>query len=53
MNHRLNDEAVAEDEAIPQDQTQTVMEILTELVYVARKLIAKHYSDNIQSNQKP
>ncbi len=35
-------EAVAEDEAAFQDQTQTVMEIPTELVPAVRELIARH-----------
>ena len=35
-------EAVAEDEAALQDQTQTVMEIPTELVPAVRELIARH-----------
>lgn len=39
-------EAVAEDEAILQDQTQTVIEIPTELVPVVRELIAKHHDKN-------
>ncbi|MCB1820727.1 MAG: hypothetical protein KDI73_03975 [Candidatus Competibacteraceae bacterium] len=40
---QTEEEAVAEDEAALQDQTQTVMEIPTELVPVVRELIAKHY----------
>jgi hypothetical protein len=36
------EEAVAEDEAAFEDQTQTVMEIPNELVPVVRELIAKH-----------
>jgi len=35
-------EAVAEDEAALEDQTQTVMEIPTELVPAVRELIARH-----------
>lgn len=35
-------EAVAEDEAAFEDQTQTVMEIPTELVPAVRELIARH-----------
>jgi len=35
-------EAVAEDEAVLEDQTQTVMEIPTELVPAVRELIARH-----------
>ena len=35
-------EAVAEDEAAFEDQTQTVMEIPTALVPAIRELIAKH-----------
>ena len=35
-------EAVAEDEAAFEDQTQTVMEIPTELVPAVRGLIARH-----------
>ena len=38
------DEAVAEDEAAFEDQTQTVMEIPTELVPAVRELLAKHRS---------
>jgi hypothetical protein len=34
--------AVAEDEAAFEDQTQTVMEIPTELVPAVRELIARH-----------
>ena len=44
---QTKDEAVAEDEAALQDQTQTVMEIPTELVPVVRELIAKHHGKNI------
>ena len=43
---QTEDEAVAEDEATLQDQTQTVMEIPTELVPVVRELIAKHHDKN-------
>jgi hypothetical protein len=46
-------EAVAEDEAILQDQTQTVMEIPTELVPIVRELIARHYGKSAQPNQAP
>ena len=35
-------EAMAEDEAAFEDQTQTVMEIPTELVPAVRELIARH-----------
>ena len=35
-------EVVAEDEAVFEDQTQTVMEIPTELVPAVRELIARH-----------
>ena len=39
---QTEEEAVAEDEAAFEDQTQTVMEIPTELVPLVRELIAKH-----------
>ena len=39
---QTEEEAVAEDEAAFEDQTQTVMEIPTELVQMVRELIAKH-----------
>lgn len=39
---QTEEEAVAEDEAAFDDQTQTVMEIPNELVSVIRELIAKH-----------
>ena len=39
---QTEEEAVAEDEAAFEDQTQTVMEIPNELVPVVRELIAKH-----------
>jgi hypothetical protein len=39
---QTEEEAVTEDEAAFEDQTQTVMEIPTELVPLVRKLIAKH-----------
>ena len=39
---QTEEEAVAEDEAAFEDQTQTVMEIPKELVPVVRELIAKH-----------
>ena len=45
---QTEDAAVAEDEATLEDQTQTVMEIPTELVPVVRELIAKHHSKNSQ-----
>lgn len=48
---QTEDEAVAEDEATLHDQTQTVMEIPTELVPVVRELIAKHHGKNTQPNQ--
>jgi len=38
---QTEEEAVAEDEAAFEDQTQTVMEIPNELVPVVRELIAK------------
>lgn len=38
---QTEDEAVAEDEAAYEDQTQTVMEVPTELVPAVRELIAK------------
>lgn len=39
---QTEEEAVAEDEAAFESQTQTVMEIPNELVPVVRELIAKH-----------
>ena len=39
---QTEEEAVAEDEVAFEDQTQTVMEIPTELVPMVRELIAKH-----------
>ena len=39
---QTEEEAVAEDEAVFEDQTQTVMEIPTELVPRVRELIARH-----------
>jgi hypothetical protein len=39
---QTEEEAVAEDEAAFEDQTQTVMEIPSELVPVVREFIAKH-----------
>ena len=39
---QTEEEAVAEDEATFEDQTQTVMEIPNELVPFVRELIAKH-----------
>ena len=39
---QTEEEAVAEDEAAFEDQTQTVMGIPNELVPVVRELIAKH-----------
>ena len=39
---QTEEEAVAEDEAAFEDQTQTIMEIPTELVPMVRELIAKH-----------
>ena len=39
---QTEEEALAEDEAAFEDQTQTVMEIPNELVPVVRELIAKH-----------
>jgi type II secretory pathway component PulC len=41
---QTEDEAVAEDEQAFADQTQTVMEIPTELVPAVRELLAKHRS---------
>lgn len=38
---QMEEEAVAEDEAAFEDQTQTVMEIPNELVSLVRELIAK------------
>ena len=39
---QTEEEAVAEDEAAFDDQTQTVMEVPKELVPIVRELIAKH-----------
>ena len=39
---QTEDEAVAEDEATLEEQTQTVMEVPTALVPAIRELIAKH-----------
>jgi hypothetical protein len=39
---QTEEEAVAEDEAAFEDQTQTVMEVPIELVPAVRKLIAAH-----------
>ena len=39
---QTQDEAVAEDEAAYDDQSQTVMEVPNELVPAVRELIAKH-----------
>lgn len=39
---QTEDEAVAEDEAAFEDQTQTMIEVPTELVPAIRKLLAKH-----------
>jgi hypothetical protein len=39
---QTEEEALAEDEATFEDQTQTVMEIPNDLVPVVRELIAKH-----------
>lgn len=39
---QTEEKAVAEDEAIFEDQTQAVMEIPLELVPAVRKLLAKH-----------
>ena len=41
---QTEEEAVAEDEAAREDQTQTVMEIPKELVAEVRELIARHQS---------
>ncbi len=41
------EEAVAEDEAAHEDQTQTVMEIPTALVPVVRKLVAQYQRDKL------
>jgi len=41
---QTEDEAVAEDEAAFEDQTQTLMEVPTALVPVIRALIAKHHA---------
>ena len=39
---QTQDEAVAEDEAAYEDQSQTTMEVPVELVPAVRELIAKH-----------
>ena len=41
---QTEDEAVAEDEAAFEDQTQTLMEVPTALVPAIRALIAKHHA---------
>ena len=41
-DEQTEEEAVAEDEAAFEDETQTVMEIPKELVPIVRELIAKH-----------
>ena len=41
-DEQTEDEAVAEDEAAFEDQSQTVMKIPRELVPAVRELIAKH-----------
>jgi hypothetical protein len=41
---QTEDEAVAEDEAAFEDQTQTLMEVPTALVPAIRELIAKHHA---------
>ena len=51
---QTEEEAVAEDEAAFEDQTQTVMEIPTELVPIVRELIAKHQNTgSLMPNQTP
>jgi len=50
---QTEDEAVAEDEAMLHDQTQTVMEIPTELVPAVRELIAKHHGKHSPPTQAP
>ena len=44
MKQQTEAEAVAEDEAAFENQTQTAMEVPVELVPVVRELIAKHRS---------
>ena len=39
---QTEEDAVAEDEAAFEDQTQTLMEIANEVVPIVRELIAKH-----------
>ena len=39
---QTEEEAVAEDEAVYEDKTQTIIEIPVQLVSTVRKLIAKH-----------
>ena len=44
---QTEEEAVAEDEATFEDQTQAVMEIPLELVPAVRKLLAKHSGNDV------
>lgn len=44
---QTEEEAVAEDEATFEDQTQAVMEIPLELVPAVRKLLAKHSGSDV------
>ncbi len=48
---QTEDEAVAEDEAMLQNQSQAVMEIPMELVPTVRELIAKHYGKHSPPTQ--
>ena len=43
---QTEDEAVAEDEAAFENQTQAIMEIPLELVPAVRELLAKYYGDH-------
>jgi hypothetical protein len=43
---QTEEEAVVEDEAASEDETQVVMEIPVELVPAVRELLAKYYGDN-------
>lgn len=44
--HQSEDEAIAEDEAVFEKQSETIMEVPIELVPVVRELIAKQESSN-------
>jgi hypothetical protein len=48
---QTEDEAVAEDEATFEDQTQTVMEVPTALVPAIRELLAKYQAESRRGKQ--